>query len=384
MSLVLVTGLPGHGKTLHALFRVEEISRKDNRPVFYAGIKLKDHPAVANWTEWDPEKWQDLPPNALFLVDEAQFRFKVQGRTKPDFIENLSVHRHGGVDIWMVTQHPTFLDPFVRRLVDRHYHTMRKMGTRWTTIYEFAQSRDNCEKSAGRKDAVRHEWMFDKRIYDWYHSSEAHTGKLNIPLRLLIFAVLPFVCIGAAYVAYQGLWGENSMQNTVGKKPGSAGGQGGVGGQSGAAGPPQPLTPAEYAARYQPRIPGLPHTAPAFDEVTRPSQAPFPAACLASKTRCQCYSQQATRIDAPDQLCRDIAAGGFFISWNQPVAQAVPVAPQAAGPAPVAVAAPPAQLAPVYLHAQHRGAVEAPQEAEPENRPRVRRPPGQAQPLPPG
>lgn len=327
MSLVLVTGLPGHCKTLHTLARVSEIAKKDGRPVFYAGIKLKDHEAVNAWTEWEPEKWQDLPPNAIFLVDEAQFRFKVQGRVKPDFIENLSVHRHGGIDIWMITQHPTFLDPFVRKLVDRHFHCMRKFGSKWVTIHEFAQCRDNCEKSAGRKDSTTHEWFMDKRVFEWYHSSEAHTGKLRIPARVMVLAVVPFVLVIAGYYAYQGLWGSKS--GLAKAQQSNANGSGAPGSTPGAPnGVQQPLTPAEYAARYQARIPGLPHTAPAYDEVTKPTNAPYPAACLASKTKCHCYSQQATRIDTPEQLCRDIAAGGFFVAWNLPVAQAVPVQPQ--------------------------------------------------------
>lgn len=63
-------------------------------------------------------------------------------------------------------------------------------------------------------------------------------------------------------------------------------------------------------------MPGLPHTAPAYDEVTKVARAPVPAACVASAARCVCYSQQGTRLDTPEDLCRQIVKDGYFAEFD--------------------------------------------------------------------
>jgi hypothetical protein len=87
----------------------------------------------------------------------------------------------------------------------------------------------------------------------------------------------------------------------------------------------QVKTAAEYIDSFSPRFAGLAYTAPVYDDVTKPVVAPYPAACVMSRTRCQCYTQQGTRLDVPGQMCKQITEGGFFVAWNQPIAQAVPV-----------------------------------------------------------
>jgi hypothetical protein len=46
-----------------------------------------------------------------------------------------------------------------------------------------------------------------------------------------------------------------------------------------------------WIAEHQPGIEGLAYTAPVYDEVTKPVLAPS-AACIASVSRCACYSEQ--------------------------------------------------------------------------------------------
>ena len=79
----------------------------------------------------------------------------------------------------------------------------------------------------------------------------------------------------------------------------------------------QPVqTPEQFLAAYQPRIVGLPHTAPRYDDATKPTRAPYPAACVAMGTRCDCYTQQGTKLQTPADLCKQIVAGGFFQDWG--------------------------------------------------------------------
>ena len=151
MPITLVTGLPGHGKTLYSLARWKEEAEKDNRPVFHNGIKGLNLPG---WQTWEPDNWEQLPPNALMVIDECQKAFPVRGRGQPPaWIENLSTHRHLGVDFVVITQNPMLMDSFVRRLVDRHFHIVRKFGTHFVTIHEFV---NGCKENVDKSRALLH------------------------------------------------------------------------------------------------------------------------------------------------------------------------------------------------------------------------------------
>ena len=62
----LITGTPGSGKTLYAISQIKAKSEKENRPVYYSGIA----DLTLGWTEIDPEKWFDAPPNSIVVIDE--------------------------------------------------------------------------------------------------------------------------------------------------------------------------------------------------------------------------------------------------------------------------------------------------------------------------
>jgi zona occludens toxin len=77
------------------------------------------------------------------------------------------------------------------------------------------------------------------------------------------------------------------------------------------------LTKAEYLLANEPRIAGLAYTAPIYDKVTEPEEAPVPVACIESASKgCKCYSQQATLLSMPQDLCRQIVRNGFFLAFS--------------------------------------------------------------------
>lgn len=323
MPITLVTGLPGHGKTLYTLARWKDEAAKASRPVFHNDIKgLK----IAGWQAWKLEDWQNLPAGAIMVVDEAQFSFPTRGRGAPDpWVERLTTHRHLGLDFVVITQNPMLLDSYVRRLVDRHFHVVRKFGTHSATVHEFPNGvKENVGSS--RDGSIRHEWRFPKDVFDLYQSAELHTVKRRIPMRVWLLLALPVVLAVLIWFIYQRMKPENvqaRMDKSAGiDRPAQQGGMRASG--SSAAAPAAALTPLQYAEAFTARVQGLPHTAPAYDEVTKPTEAPYPAACVASKVKCHCYTQQGTRLDTGDDLCRQIAGGGFFVAW---AGRAVPAQP---------------------------------------------------------
>jgi zona occludens toxin len=318
--IVTITGLPGNGKTLYALNWVKAKAEKEGRPVFYNGIKDLALP----WTECDPEKWFELPANSIIVIDECQrvFRPRMHGTKVPPHVEQLETHRHLGIDIVLITQHPMLIDSNVRRLVGLHFHVVRKFGLQAATVHEWASIKENCDKN--RDESTRHDFKYPKASYAWYKSAEVHTHKARVPMRVWIFLALPFVLAGLVWYLWQQLMPHEPAQQPQNARISS-------GQVTGQAKPAGPMTAAEYTASFTPRVQGLAYTAPAYDEVTKPLQAPYPAACISSASRCQCYTQQGTKLQMTEQLCRDIAAGGFFVAWAEP-GRAGPAREAAAGP----------------------------------------------------
>ncbi|RYE81473.1 MAG: Zonular occludens toxin [Oxalobacteraceae bacterium] len=338
MPITLVTGLPGHAKTLYTLDRWRPEAEKALRPVFYNGIKGLNIPG---WQEWEVDKWEDLPAGALFIVDEAQFRFPVTGRGQtPMWVQRLATHRHLGLDFVVITQDPMLLDSFVRKLVDRHFHVVRKFGLKAATIYESVNGAcDNVSKPAGRKNLIRHQYRHNKEVYTWYQSAELHTVKARLPARFWLMCAMPFFFGLACWVAYNKLRprteAEQAAQTAGAVSPGSSARPLPLGDSSSSVASRVTMTAAEYVQAYTPRLEGLAHTAPIYDGVTSPQQAPYPAACIASAKRCQCYTQQGTRLDMRDKMCRELADGGFFVAWS-------PAGERVQSPSQAKAAAPPA------------------------------------------
>jgi hypothetical protein len=70
----------------------------------------------------------------------------------------------------------------------------------------------------------------------------------------------------------------------------------------------------DWSTALIPEIDGIPYTAPLYnDAATKVKSVPRVAACIASKVRCQCFTQQATVIHGVrDQVCRQHVKQGTF------------------------------------------------------------------------
>jgi zona occludens toxin len=319
----LITGLPGNSKTLYTIAWVRDWAKREGRPVFYSGIPLSDEgKAELGWMEIDPEKWMEAPPKAIVVIDECQrvFRNRSINSQPPKYVTELETHRHLGIDLVFITQHPMLIDPAIRRLTGRHRHIVRIWGLEASTVHEWPAVRDNCDKPPSRKDSEKAKWKFDKSVYRLYKSAEAHTGKRMIPMRAKLLVLVPVLLGLAAWYVYGFMQKKAQPEAANGPLVKSVTGTpvGSSGASSSTANKPfDPVADAkQYVAMNTARVQGLPHTAPKFDEITKPQVAPVPVACLATQSRCLCYTQQGTRMDVRDQVCRDIAEFGFFQEFD--------------------------------------------------------------------
>lgn len=324
--IYLRTGANGTGKTLLTLKDVYDKALAESRPVYHNGrfAPVEGGPLDA-WKQCDVKDWQSLPDGSIVIVDECHNDFPVRTAKDPvpDYIKALAEHRRRGFDFYLITQHPLNIDAFVRRLIGSpgwHQHLKRVSGAPLVSVLEWAAVNDQPQKNGSGASASTKMVSYPKEVYKWYSSTSLDTAKIKVPFQVKLLAA----CV--VLIPLLGYYGWTTFQNRQPFKPDKAV-TGPLGSASaplppvaqpaGSGGTPAPLTPQQYVATFIPRIDGLPHTAPRYDEATKPVTAPFPAACVAMAKRCECYSQQGTKLPTPADICANIVAGGFFQDWGQ-------------------------------------------------------------------
>lgn len=320
--IVLITGLPGNGKTLYALDWVKRKAEKEARPVFYARIKGLTLP----WTVIDPFAWMSCPPNAIVVIDEVQqsndpvdpkspslFGVRQRGAAVPAWAAALETHRHMGIDLVLITQDPMLLDVHDRKLVGLHFHVKRNFGLQRATVHEFGGCRPNVAQSTS--GSVRHEWSYPKEVYGWYKSAEVHTMKARVPMRVWVLLGIPFVIAGLSWFAWSRYLTPDRELPTLKAAAGSS--ESGTASSGLGQGAGSRKSVAQYVEQFQPRVAGLAYTAPVYDDITRPVTAPYPAACVSMGDKCKCYTTQGTSLETGKDLCLQIVSGGFYVAWAQ-------------------------------------------------------------------
>ena len=312
--IILVTGVPGSGKTLFTINYVKAWAERENRQVFQNGIEILD-PAALPWHPLeDANLWYKCEPKSIIVVDECQrfWRPRSSGTAVPVSIKEMETHRHLGVDLVLITQNPGLVDANIRKLVGRHFHVVRSFGRDRATVREWESCKELSKSTI--KEAVPHYFKYPKESYGWYKSAEVHTHKKRVPMRVYVMYAIPVflvICFGAAYVVVHKA--SRVGVEGVAKAAGTDVGGGGVRG-----GKVEHLSRVEWLKIREPRIAGLVHTAPVYDELTKPTRVALPVACVRGERergRCQCYSQDATVMDVGTALCMDIVARGFFLDF---------------------------------------------------------------------
>ncbi|TKC80410.1 hypothetical protein FAZ69_29325 [Trinickia terrae] len=242
MAIQLITGVPGSGKTLFAVSQLpKEI--KAGRRIVANGIRdlAIDHEL---WDDDMVREWhKHCQPNDVIVIDEVQRIWPpVSASVKPtEDIEKLHVHRHFGVDIVLITQHPNRMNKVIRDLVGRHVHVKRLFGGHKAMLYEWDHTHN---PNSGLKDAVKTPWFYPKKVFELYTSAELHTKpKAVIPKALF---VLPVALIFAVVFAWKGFMGVSAIGKPKGAE--SGGGLFGAGGAFGASVPGASSSPSRAQA----------------------------------------------------------------------------------------------------------------------------------------
>lgn len=314
MPVKLYTGLPGAGKTARM---VDEIVRlhdsAPDRPVYQMGIDGLADGVAETLTLDQLHAWEELPPKAIIALDECQepHLFPLDQGKPAAWVKRLSKVRHEGMDLLLSTQHPNMMSSHIRRLVDLHVHLVRKFNTSIVMAFQWSRCMENCEKESAQRSALKSVCKLPSRVFDLYKSANAHTMKARVPLKAWLLPVLGIVAV-AALVAIP-LVIHRVRRDAV--KPASAS----MPAQKSKAvlAASAAMREKDYGKWMSPRVPGIPWTAPAFDQLQVQAQ---PAIyCIAVEDgRCVCHSEQGTTVNAPASVCRSIAANGIYNPFLRP------------------------------------------------------------------
>ena len=327
--IILVTGTPGAGKTLYTVSQLLTQYLAQERPLFVQGIPdlALPHtqlPPESEWTEHRPipgntecktAPYYSYPENAVLVIDEAQntFRPRPNGSRVPDIVQALETHRHTGIDIVLITQHPSRIDSAVKTLVGRHLHIRRMFGWARAVVYEW-----DCATDPSRvKQAITRTWSYPKSAFKLYKSSQLHTARGQRAPVVLILAILAGLAAPvAAYYFFSGTistWTSDAQPTAAlavpTGEPASTAAQPGL--------PPQ--VPNSLQEALTPADAHNPLSAPLYTAHLPPVTPPQIDGCIASSRACTCYSQQQTPVWLPEEQCRLRAAGLYFDPYRQPM-----------------------------------------------------------------
>ena len=323
--IILQTGVPGAGKTssvVNTLMNDESYTHftdkdgvKKKRPLFVNGIpELKIEHEELSDDQIREKPFQDfLPYGSLVIIDEAQRLMGTRSAaTKvPQYIEALAMHRHHGLDIVLITQHPSFLDSFVRRLVQRHMHvSIKPVGRK---LYEWNECVDQPDSSVNIAKAIERTFVVPKKSFGMYKSAEVHTKpKRRIP-KSLVFVVL-FIPLLIGFTLYtinnmRKRFGEDEKQATTV----AAASDVSVGAPQAQSGPMPQQTGSLKPEDLVPTLAEKPESKPIYDSVRQVKTFEYIAGCVdGGKSGCTCYSSQGTSLkEITKVMCQDYARNGL-------------------------------------------------------------------------
>ncbi|MDO4694181.1 MAG: zonular occludens toxin domain-containing protein [Eikenella sp.] len=324
--ITLITGTPGSGKTLYMVSQLAKSKEFEGRKIFVDGIRdlqIPTEPIPEGHSIADMHVWLQQPENhgSVVVIDEAQRVFppRSAGSRAPENVEFLHVHRHYGIDVFLITQMPKRIDANVRDLVGAHYHIYKnKLGLRTKFYWDYCATNPKAESRNGQASVYK----LDSDAYSLYKSAEIHTKIKQPKTRWLYAAAVAALCApGALYWAYSVLSGGGGMvqAESVTESTSDSGVKAGIdNAAAGLAGTGQQSLTAEM---FVPTLAERPESKPLYDTVRQVKSYERVAACIkGGKTGCTCYSDQATPLrEISQELCTDYAENGLpFDPFRQP------------------------------------------------------------------
>ncbi len=321
MSITLITGTPGAGKTLYTvgnllqplIGQTIEIKGPDGQlqtvpRVIYSNINglLLDHEKIDGGTSQGLCDWHEwAKPGSVIVFDEVQEFWKPRpnGSAVPAWIQKLETHRHMGVDFILVTQNVMLVDRNVHALADRHLHVRRIANMKLATVYEW----DHVSRTLNySKSLTKSPWRYSSKVFELYKSAEVHTKQ-----RRKLPGLIWYILAGVLALAFLGPTLYKRLQGRVGTPQAD---------QVKSVAPlHSPLVnqgptttkftgngiraPINDMTDWKPRIVDRPETAPAYDQLRVAVVFPKLKGFMCVDNSCRCFTQQGTVAEISPEAC---------------------------------------------------------------------------------
>lgn len=329
--LTVISGTPGAAKSLYVVSHVDQLAKADGRPVFYAGI-----PGVTleGWSELqDVTRWHEAAEGAIVVLDETSRTFPARSRTDaevPAHVRAMDDHRHRGHDVFVVCQHTTQIDTYVRKMAGCHIHLKRMFGGNRSALFEWSEIADERNKF-DRKEAARRTFKFPKEYFGKYKSASLHTVKARLPWRLIVaLAFAAFLIPLLIWVGFRAILPDEVASESVPV-------------QREVASLPRAPAPQDVFFNGRSLVPvvsNVPWSAPFYSGLVEPAEFPRFDGCMRlsfgdGRDRCTCNDQQGNRLSVSHAACLAFFKFGSFDfsgSFSRPSYKKA--APRAASEAP--------------------------------------------------
>ncbi|OGS94418.1 MAG: hypothetical protein A3H31_01615 [Gallionellales bacterium RIFCSPLOWO2_02_FULL_57_47] len=175
-------------------------------------LVFDEHGQVAGSVPYESHK------GALLVIDEAQrhFRPRPAGSAVPDHVAALEVHRHQGLDIWLVSQRPGLVDSNVRALCGKHIALRDTPFGRYK--YEWPEVGD-IESKTSRDTAAKSRYKLPRHIFGLYKSADVHTKhKHSLPMAAKVLMVVLPLGVFLTWSSYKNITGKINPQQVQAEK----------------------------------------------------------------------------------------------------------------------------------------------------------------------
>lgn len=304
----IITGLPGAGKTSWLVEQVlmklaaknweEKAVDSDGNPVtvkrrLFTNVKglLLEHELIGedelnSWPDW-------VKPGDIIVFDEIQKPWpKVPaGTKKPKCISELETHRHYGIDIYGLTQHPNLVNDALITLAGQHKHVRKVGNSRFATVYEW----DGVSRTLLYKNSVsKSPWRRGKEVEKMYRSSALHTKQKRTLPTVLWIVILCLVGLPIGFYQFSGKFKERYF----GEKPTA------LVASANSSSEKHQVKP-EQVDQAEPVKPPPAEAAPSVP----PGQTDQPivfSGCARIRDRCQCFDTAGRPFEKEKLYCEDL------------------------------------------------------------------------------
>ena len=152
--------------------------------------------------------WRTTPQGSYFVIDEAQLIpiFSDEAKGIDPIVKDLTIHRHKGYDFLFITQEPSFVHKYIRKLASLHIHLVNIFGWEQSMRMEWSVVQDspNAIKSMARAENISR-WRFPNTFITFINQQLLIQDRSEYLKNLSLLYYLLLLCYQSPYFLFLAL-----------------------------------------------------------------------------------------------------------------------------------------------------------------------------------